>query len=376
MSEIKLNDLLKGGEVAKVEDVSLNENIETSLVKPEDREKVDKIKDLVNVRDTNGILMYGSGAQKNIAQFSDTILTEIKNKDIGEVGDLLGELMSEVKDFDAHALQKKESFLKKIPIIGNAISAAKSYIQRYEVVASQIDKITGKLETSKMELLKDLSMMDRLYDENLNYFNELNLYILAGEEKVQELKSVTLPALHKEVENSTDPMALQVVKEFEDDIAQFEKKIYDLKTSKTIALQTAPTIKLIQNNNKLLISKLQDSINNVIPIWKSQVLIALGVSRQAQVLEMQKDISDMTNKMLEKNAENLKQNTIEIAKEAERSTVDVETLRKVNNTLISTIEETMQIHDDAAKNRKAAEKEIAEIEQSLKSAIEKTLKIN
>lgn len=219
-------------------------------------------------------------------------------------------------------------------------------------------------------------MMDRLYDENLNYFNELNLYILAGEEKIQELKSVTLPALHKEVENSTDPMALQVVKEFEDDIAQFEKKIYDLKTSKTIALQTAPTIKLIQNNNKLLISKLQDSINNVIPIWKSQVLIALGVSRQAQVLEMQKDISDMTNKMLDKNAEKLKQNTIEIAKEAERSTVDVETLRKVNNTLISTIEETMQIHDDAAKNRKAAEKEIAEIEQNLKSAIEKTLKIN
>lgn len=220
-----------------------------------------------------------------------------------------------------------------------------------------------------MELLKDISVFDKLYERNVNYFNELELYIVAGEQKIQETRAEVIPRLQAEASQANDAMASQVVKDFIESVDRFEKKIYDLKTSKTIAIQTAPQIKLIQNNDKLLVDKVSDAIVNTIPLWKSQVVIALGLNKQQQVLEMQQEVSDTTNELLKRNAEKLKQNTIEVTKEAERPTVDIDTLKKVNEDLISTIKETLAIQDNAKKVRTQAEGELAKIENELQQAL-------
>ena len=239
----------------------------------------------------------------------------------------------------------------------------------YDKLSVQIDKIQGELDKARMSMMKDIVMFDTMYQRNLEYFKELQLYIKAGEEKILELQQHTIPKLRMEAVNSQNQMAVQVVSDFENAVSRFEKKVHDLKLSKTIAIQTAPQIRLIQNNDKVLVDKVQSAIYNTIPLWKSQIVIALGLSRQQKVLQMQREVTDTTNELLRRNAEMLKQNTIETARETERGIVDLETVKKVNEDLISTIEETIKIQKDGRERRKLAEAELVQIEDKLKQTL-------
>ncbi|WP_077075598.1 toxic anion resistance protein [Aedoeadaptatus urinae] len=336
---------------------------------PEERARVDALKDAIDLRDSQSLAVYGSDTQKGVAQFSAQILSEVKSKDAGDVGEMMSDLMLNVKDLDFSSLEG-ESFMDKLSFVKKTKRSIEKFIARYEVVESHVDKIQAQLESARMELLKDIGVFDKLYDKNVDYFRELQYYILAGEEKIAECRENVLPKLYEDAKNADDPMAMQVVKDFDDAVNRFEKKIFDLKTSKTVAIQTAPQIKLIQNNDKLLVDKVTDAITNTIPLWKSQMVIALGTQKQGQVLAMQKQVSDTTNELLRKNAEKLKQTTLDVAEEAERSTIDVETLQKVNDELIATIEDSIKIHDRARENRAKAEVELEKIENSLKAALE------
>lgn len=339
-------------------------------ISPEDRTKIDQIKNQIDLRNSQLSSVYGTNAQKGIAQFSEQILSEVRSKDAGEVGELMTDLLVKVNDVDIQNFGEK-SFIDKL--FGGPKKQVEKYLARYQNMETQIDKISAQLETARMELLKDIGVFDKLYEQNIDYFKELERYIIAGEEAVAEMRSQTLPALYKDAESSDEPMAMQVVRDFEENVNRFEKRIFDLKTSKAVALQTAPQIKLIQNNDQLLVDKITDSVNNTIPLWKSQVVIALGLNRQQEIVNMQKQVSDTTNELLRRNSENLRNSTVEIQKEAQRSTIDVDTIKEVNQNLIATINESVQIQRDAANQRKLAEKELIDIQNELRDELAKTL---
>lgn len=339
-------------------------------ISPEDRTKIDQIKNQIDLRNSQLSSVYGTNAQKGIAQFSEQILSEVRSKDAGEVGELMTDLLVKVNDVDIQNFGEK-SLIDKL--FGGPKKQVEKYLARYQNMETQIDKISAQLETARMELLKDIGVFDKLYEQNIDYFKELERYIIAGEEAVAEMRSQTLPALYKDAESSDEPMAMQVVRDFEENVNRFEKRIFDLKTSKAVALQTAPQIKLIQNNDQLLVDKITDSVNNTIPLWKSQVVIALGLNRQQEIVNMQKQVSDTTNELLRRNSENLRNSTVEIQKEAQRSTIDVDTIKEVNQNLIATISESVQIQRDAANQRKLAEKELIDIQNELRDELAKTL---
>lgn len=369
--EITLDSLMQSAQLPitqeQSQDIAQEVTETVNRLTPEEMAQVEKIKQDINLQDSSLLTVYGSQPQKNIAQFSEQILSEVRSKDAGEVGGLMSDLMVKVQDMDISEIEGQGNFISKF--FRNRKRDIQSYLAKYDVLSVQIDKIQSQLENARMELLKDISTFDKLYKRNVDYFNELELYIVAGEEKIKETRQEVLPRLQEEAAQSGDAMAAQVVKDFSDSVDRFEKKIYDLKTSKTIAIQTAPQIKLIQNNDKLLVDKVSDAIVNTIPLWKSQVVIALGMNKQHQVLEMQREVSDTTNELLRRNAEKLKQNTIGVAKEAERSTVDIDTLKKVNDDLISTIKETLEIQNNAKKVRAQAEEEMVKIEHELQQAL-------
>lgn len=372
MTKISLDELMSQAQVDKA-NTEIAENLDEKfeILDEASRKKVDSIKEKINLRDSQLSSMFGANAQKCLAGFSETILGQVRAHDLGEVGNLMTDLVVNVENFDADFDNK--GLLAKIPFINKAKKSIEKYLARYDIVEKQIDKIEAKLETSRMEMLKDISMYDKLYDENLKYFEELQLYIVAGEEVVKDMRDNQLPALLKEAEAKEDSMALQVVNDFKESIDRFEKRIFDLETSKTLAIQTAPQIKLIQNNDKLLVDKVTDAINNVIPLWKSQVVIALGMEKQKRVLELERQVSDTANELLRKNADKLRQNSVEIAEEAERSIVDIDTVKHVNQQLIETIRETMAIHENAKTARIEAEKELITVENELKTAIAETI---
>lgn len=334
---------------------------------PEQRVRVEEVKNSIDLIDSQAVLQYGLGAQRNISSFSDNILTQVRIKDSGYVGELMSDLVLKVKEVDVDGLD--ESFWDKIPFLKNASRAVKKFMQRYEKLEVQIDRIEQQLDQARMQMLKDITMFDGLYEKNLEYFRELQIYIAAGEEKLKELQEITLPQLHAEATAKGDAMSAQVVRDFEDTVNRFEKKIHDLKLSKTVAIQTAPQIRLIQNNDKMLVDKIQTAILSTIPLWKSQIVIALGLHRQESVLKMQRSVSDATNTLLTKNAELLRQNSTEVARESERGIVDLQTLKKVNADLISTIEETIKIQQEGRAARQNAETELLSIEQKLKEAL-------
>ena len=334
---------------------------------PEQKARVEEVKNSIDLMDSQAALQYGVGAQRNISSFSDNILTQVRSKDSGYVGELMSDLVLKVKEVDVDGLD--EGFLDKLPFLKNASRAVKKFMQRYEKLEVQIDRIEQQLDQARMQMLKDITMFDGLYEKNLEYFRELQIYIAAGEEKLKELQEITLPQLHAEATAKGDAMSAQVVRDFEDTVNRFEKKIHDLKLSKTVAIQTAPQIRLIQNNDKMLVDKIQTAILSTIPLWKSQIVIALGLHRQESVLKMQRSVSDATNTLLTKNAELLRQNSTEVAKESERGIVDLETLKKVNADLISTIEETIKIQQEGRAARQNAETELLSIEQKLKEAL-------
>ena len=379
MAEINLDDLLskraqqpqeKALELAPEKELERIAQAVEELT-PAERAEVEKIKEGLDLTDSAAIIDFGTAAQKNIADFSDSILSNVRAKDSGYIGELLGELLTNVKSFEPKS--SDGGFLKKLPLVSSLVGKAETMMQGYEKVSVQVEKVKTSLQKARMLMMKDVTMLDTLFAKNLEYFKTLELYIRAGEEKMQEMREVTLPKLRAQAAASSDPMAAQVVSDFESSVERFEKKVHDLKISKTISIQTAPQIRLIQNNDKVLIDRVQSAIYNAIPLWKNQMVIALGLTNQKKVLEMQHSVNEMTNDLLKKNAEMLKIGTIETAKENERSIVDIETVRKVNDDLVTTIEETLKIQQDGRTKRRAAEAELVELEGRLKKALESTL---
>lgn len=377
MADINLADLMAKKKssasseqaVATVEPAQEIEQVTQQIetLTPSELAKVQSIKESIDLTDSSTSLSYGAPAQKEIAQFSDSILSKVRSKDAGEVGTLLTELVGKVKGFDV--TKKKGSFLSNLPIIGSIVNKANDVMQGYEKLSTQVEKIQAGLEAAKVKMMEDVVMFDTLYQKNLSYFKDLQLYIRAGEEKLQEMRTVTLPKLREQATASGDPMAVQVVSDFEQSVDRFEKKLHDLKISKTLAIQTAPQIRLIQNNDRVLIDRVQSAIYHTIPLWKNQLVIALGLSNQKETIELQRMVSDATNDLLRRNAEMLKQNSIETARANERGIVDIETVKKVNEDLISTLEETLRIQHEGRQKRQAAERELVAIEGRLKDAL-------
>ncbi len=344
---------------------TVTQQVET--LSPAELAKVQSIKDGIDLTESSTVLSFGAPAQKEIAQFSDSILAKVRTKDSGEVGTLLNDLVSKVKGFDV--TKKNDSFLSNLPIIGSLMNKAEDMMQSYDKLSTQVEKIQAGLESAKVKMMEDVVMFDTLYKKNLAYFKDLQLYIRAGEEKLDEMRTVTLPKLREQAAASGDPMAVQVVSDFEQSVDRFEKKLHDLKLSKTLAIQTAPQIRLIQNNDRVLIDRVQSAIYHTIPLWKNQLVIALGLSRQKETLELQQMVSDATNDLLRRNAEMLKQNSIDTAKANERGIIDIDTVKKVNEDLISTLEETLRIQAEGRQRRQAAERELITIEGRLKEAL-------
>lgn len=348
--------------------VQTKQEIEKAVdtLSPEEREKVQQIKDHIDLTNTESLLTYGAPAQKKIAEFSDSVLAQVRTKDSGEVGQLLGSLVTQVKEYDE---KSQGGFLRKVPLIGSLVNKTENIKAGYEKLSVQVERIAGSLEQARLKMMKDVVLFDKLYDENFAYFKELQLYIEAGEEKVREMREVELPKLHEQAAAANDPMAVQVVADYEANVDRFEKKIHDLKISKTIAIQTAPQIRLIQNNDKALIDRVQTAIYSTIPLWKNQLVIALGLSAQQKVLRMQQAVNNTTNELLKRNAELLHQNSVETARENERSIVDIETVREVNEKLIQTIEDTVRIQQEGRAKRQAAEQELTAIEGKLRDTL-------
>ena len=377
MAEINLEDLLKAkaqentAAAAPVAVIDQQQEImqvtqQTETLTPAERKQVEEIKSKIDLMNSGYALQFGSGAQKNMADFSDSLLSQVRTKDSGEVGALLTDLSGKINEFSR---KESDSFVKKLPLIGALVSKGETMLASYEKLSTKVDKIQSELEKSKTTMMKDIMLFDALYQKNLEYFKHLELYIRAGEEKLEEMRSTVLPKLRADAAASADPMAGQVVSDFESNVDRFEKKVHDLKISKTIAIQTAPQLRLIQNNDKILVERVQSAIYNAIPLWKNQIVIALGLTRQQNVLKMQQAISDTTNELLKRNAEMLKINSIETAKENNRSIVDIETVKKVNDDLVTTIEETLKIQQEGRQARQSAEQELLQIENRLKETL-------
>ncbi len=374
MPDISLEDLLQAKKTeAAAQPVLMNQQQEiqqvtaqTEALTPAQRQQVEEIKEKINLMDSGYALQFGSTAQKDMAAFSDSLLSQVRTKDSGQVGELLTDLSVKINDFSE---SQNDSFVKKIPLIGSLVNKGENMLSSYEKLSTKVAKIQSELEKAKATMMKDIVLFDNLYQKNLAYFKELQLYIQAGEEKLIEMRNQVLPKLRMDAANSTDPMAAQVVSDFESNVDRFEKKIHDLKISKTIAIQTAPQLRLIQNNDKILVERVQGAIYNAIPLWKNQIVIALGLSRQQNVLKMQQAVSDTTNELLRKNAEMLKLNTIETAKENNRSIVDMETVKKVNEDLVTTLTETLKIQQEGRIARQNAQQELATIENQLKQVL-------
>ena len=352
----------------KITEERVENSLNYDLLLPEEKQAIEEFCTKVDVTDTTQILQYGATAQNKISKFSDSVLQSVKTKNAGEVGDLLTDLVVEIKDFDADV----PSNLSPKGLQGLFHSAKKQLekiIAKYNKVENNISKIEKQLESHKIQMLKDIAIFDTMYDKNLEYFKELSLYIIAGEKKLEELRNVTLPELQKKAQESGEQADIQKVNDMNNMINRFEKKIYDLKTTRIISIQMAPQIRLIQNNDSELVEKIQSSLINTIPLWKNQIVIALGLTNAKNALNAQKAVTDTTNEMLKKNSELLKQGTIEIAEESEKAIVDVETLQKTNKDIIETLDKVIEIHENGREKRMEAEKELVNIEQELKDKL-------
>ena len=328
-----------------------------------EQKQIDEFAEKIDLNNMDQIMTYGASAQKKSANFSEAALKGVRTKDFGEIGSLLANLTTEVRGFGE---TDKKGFLGLFQKGKNKVEAMKV---KYSETETNINKISKALETHQFTLLKDASMLDKLYDENLIYFKELSMYIAAGEKKLDEVRSTELVRLQDIAEKSGLPEDAQAAKDLSEKCERFEKKITDLKLTRTISLQNGPQIRLIQNADMMMSDKIQSTINNTIPLWKNQMVLALGVSHAEEAAKAQKLVSDATNEMLKKNADLLKQATVDTAKENERLIVDIDTLQHTNDQLISTISEVIQIQEDGAKRRKEAEAELTRIEGELKNTL-------
>lgn len=351
-------------EIVVVEEAKKELKAVESNLTPEEQKMVNDFAAQIDLTNTQLVLQYGAGSQKKIADFSETALSSVRTKDMGEIGNLLTDVVAELKNFDEE--EEEKGFLGLFKKKTNQLANLKAKYDKAEV---NINKICEAMETHQITLLKDVAMLDKMYDLNLNYFKELSMYILAGKQKLEQAKTVELPALLAKAEQSGLPEDTQKAKDFAEMCNRFEKKIYDLELSRNVSLQMAPQIRLIQNNDTIMSEKIQSTLVNTIPLWKSQMVIAIGLDHSTEAARAQREVTDMTNALLKKNAEQLKVATIETAKEAERGIIDIETLQHTNQTLISTLDEVMKIQEDGREKRAAAETQLAQIENEMRQKL-------
>ncbi|MGI6622319.1 MAG: toxic anion resistance protein [Acetivibrionales bacterium] len=333
---------------------------------PEERQKVLDIAAQINISDSQNIISYGNLAQSDISKFSDAMLDQIRAKDSGEVGDVLTDLLIKVQDVNIDSLDPKQKGFSLSKMFGGFRKETQKFIARYDKISIQIEKIIDQLDRAKLQLIRDITALDTMYEKNLEYLKQLDIYIMAGSLKLKDLNDKVLPELKEKAARTGDAVDAQKVKDMAELISRFEKKIHDLKLSRMIAIQSAPQIRLIQNNDQTLVEKIQSSIMNTIPLWKNQIAIAITMLRQQSALKLQRDVTNATNNLLARNSEMLKTSSIDIARENERGIVDIETLKKVNEDLIITLEETLKIQQDGRARRAQVEAELKTMEDDLK----------
>lgn len=352
-------------EILNKEDIQIRDKaFDESFLTEEEKKIVDDFASQIDLNKSNQILQYGVGAQKKIADFSENTLNSIRTKDLGEIGDMLSGVVTELKSFDVE--EEEKGFFGMFKKSSNKVTAMKAKYDKAEV---NINKICDSLEKNQIQLLKDIAMLDKMYNLNKNYFKELSMYILAGKKKLEEVQNTELPALIEKSSASGLPEDAQAVNDLIGVMNRFEKKIHDLELTRMISIQMAPQIRLVQGNDTIMAEKIQSTIMNTIPLWKSQMVLALGVSHSTQAAKAQREVTDMTNELLKKNAETLKMATIDTAKESERGIVDIETLKITNESLITTLDEVMKIQEEGRVKRREAEVELNKIELELKNKL-------
>ena len=341
------------------------EKPELSKLSPAEQAAVKEFAEKIDILNTEQVMNYGSAAQKNITEFSDAALNSVRTKDLGQVGDMLSDLVIELKGLNFEPEEKK-GFLGLFKKASQNIASLKAQFDKAEV---NVDKIVESLEKHEITLMKDISMMDKMYERNQEYLKELTMYILAGKIKIEHLRNVELPEVQAKARESGLPEDAQAANDFANMIGRFEKKIHDLELTRTISIQMSPQIRMIQNNDTLMAEKIRSSIVNTIPLWKSQMVMALSLHHSEQAMKAQREVTDVTNELLTKNAQALHQGSVSIAREAERGIVDLETLKKTNQELIATLDEVRQIQDDGRARRAQAEEELGRIEGELKQKL-------
>ena len=339
-------------------------NLDDSILTTEEKQAVDSFAEKIDITDSAIVMQYGAPAQTKVSQFSDTALENVRTKDLGQIGDEISSLVVELKGLSID--EEEKGFLGMFKRSGNKIAALKAKYDKAEV---NVDKICGALRDHQIQLLKDISTLDRLYAVNLTYQKELTMYILAGKKKLKQERETTLVALSDKAKQSGLAEDAQAARDFSDLCDRFEKKLYDLELTRMISIQMAPQIRLIQNSDTMMVEKIQSTLANTIPLWKSQMVIALGLSHASQAMEAQREVSEVTNALLKKNAEALKTSTLEVAKESERGIVDMETINYTNQQLVSTLEEVIRIQDEGRTKRRESEAELVKIEAELKAKL-------
>ncbi|MCI8801100.1 toxic anion resistance protein [Acetatifactor muris] len=334
------------------------------VLTPEEQKMVNDFAAQIDITNTQLVMQYGAGSQKKIADFSENALNNVRTKDMGEIGQMLAGVVSELKDFNNE--EEEKGFLGFFKKSSNKLENLKI---KYDKAEGNINRICKVMEDHQITLLKDAAMLDKMYELNLNYFKELSMYILAGKQKLEQARTVELPKLLAKAEQSGLPEDTQAANDYASMCERFEKKIYDLELTRTISMQMAPQIRLIQSNDTAMSEKIQSTLVNTIPLWKSQMVIAIGLNHSTEAARAQKEVTDMTNALLKKNAETLKVATIETARESERGIVDIETLTATNKTLISTLDEVMKIQEDGRARRKSAEQELLRIEDEMRQKL-------
>lgn len=351
------------GEFEKKEEVlpkKQTQKEEVPVLTPEEQKMVNDFAAKIDIENTNQILQYGAGTQKKMADFSDTALENVKTQDLGEIGELISNVVGELKDFDVQEEGKFFGCFRK------QTSKIENLKNKYDKAQANVEKITDSLQQHQVRLMKDSAMLDKMYEQNLNYFKELTMYILAGKKKLEETRNGKLAEMKNKAALSGLPEDAQAARDLDEKCSRFEKKLHDLELTRTIAMQTAPQIRLIQNNDTVMVEKIQTTIVNTIPLWKSQMVLALGIAHSAEAAQAQRQVTDITNELLRKNAETLHMATVETAKESERGIVDLETLQKTNADLIQTLDDVMRIQMEGRQKRQAAEMEMHRMEEELK----------
>lgn len=349
---------------AEPEAEAVKKEMEQTVLSPEEQQMVDSFAKKIDIENTNQILQYGAGTQKKMADFSDAALENVRTQDLGEVGELITQVVGELRDFDA--AEEEKGFLGFFKKQGSKIENMKN---RYAKAEVNVQKITTSLQDHQMRLMKDSAVLEKMYAQNLNYYKELTMYILAGKQKLQEVREGKLKDLEAKAAVSGLPEDAQEAKDLDSKCNRFEKKLHDLELTRTISLQTAPQIRLVQNNDTLMVEKIQTTIVNTIPLWKSQMVLALGIAHSTEAAQAQRQVTDLTNELLKKNAEALHLASTETARESERGIVDIETLKQTNQELIATLDDVMNIQKEGRAKRAQAELEMRKMEEDLKNKL-------